>query len=51
MAQFQKGKTPMEHYNMSDLLRGQASKIITAISENDTAGFILAAAKSRYRYQ
>ena len=41
MSQFQKGKIPMEHYNMSDLLRGQASKIITAISENDTAGFIL----------
>lgn len=41
MSQFQKGKIPMKHYNMSDLLRGQASKIITAISENDTAGFIL----------
>jgi PHD/YefM family antitoxin component YafN of YafNO toxin-antitoxin module len=41
MSHFQKGKIPMEHYNMSDLLRGQASKIITAISENDTAGFIL----------
>ena len=24
-------KTPMEHYNMSDLLRGQASKIITSL--------------------
>ncbi|WP_322170815.1 type II toxin-antitoxin system Phd/YefM family antitoxin [Acutalibacter caecimuris] len=41
MSQLQKGKIPMNHYNMSDLLRGQASKIITAISENDTAGFIL----------
>ena len=41
MSHFQKGKIPMEHYNMSDLLRGQASKIITAISENDTAGVIL----------
>ena len=39
MSHFQKGKIPMEHYNMSDLLRGQASKIITAISENDTAGY------------
>ena len=36
-----KSKQPMEHYNMSDLLRGQASKIITAISEKDTAGFVL----------
>lgn len=34
-------KTPMEHYNMSDLLRGQASKIITAISSEDKAGFVL----------
>jgi hypothetical protein len=28
-------KTPMEHYNMSDFLRGQASKIMTRISEDD----------------
>ena len=33
MAKTKKCKLPMEHYNMSDLLRGQASKIITAISE------------------
>lgn len=26
---------------MSDFLRGQASKIITSISEDDTAGFVL----------
>ena len=24
---------PMEHYNMSDFLKGQASKIITKVSE------------------
>ena len=43
MATAKKSKLPMEHYNMSDLLRGQASKIITAISEKDTAGFVCAA--------
>ena len=36
-----KSITPMEHYNMSDFLRGQASKIITSIAEEDKAGFIL----------
>ena len=41
MAAAKKRKLPMEHYNMSDLLRGQASKIITAISEKDTTGFVL----------
>ena len=41
MATDKKSKLPMEHYNMSDLLRGRASKIITAISEKDTAGFVL----------
>ena len=34
-------KEPMEHYNMSDFLRGQASKIITNISESDKTGFVL----------
>lgn len=34
-------KKPMEHYNMSDFLRGQASKIITGIAEEDKAGFVL----------
>lgn len=34
-------KKPMEHYNMSDFLRGQASKIITGIAEDDKAGFVL----------
>lgn len=32
---------PMEHYNMSDFLRGRASKIIHSISTNDVAGFVL----------
>ena len=41
MSEIKKSINPMEHYNMSDLLRGQASKIITSISENDTAAFIL----------
>ena len=41
MSEAKKSITPMEHYNMSDLLRGQASKIITSISEDDTAGFVL----------
>lgn len=34
-------KTPMEHYNMSDFLKGQSSKIITAISNEDKVGFVL----------
>ena len=33
MSEAKKSITPMEHYNMSDFLRGQASKIITSISE------------------
>lgn len=36
-----KTKTLMEHYNMSDFLRGQSSKIITSISDEDKAGFVL----------
>ena len=41
MAEIKKSITPMEHYNMSDFLRGQASKIITTISTEDKAGFVL----------
>lgn len=41
MAEVKKSITPMEHYNMSDFLRGQASKIITTISTEDKAGFVL----------
>lgn len=36
-----KSITPMEHYNMSDFLKGKASKIVTAIADEDKAGFIL----------
>lgn len=41
MEEKNKSITPMEHYNMSDFLRGQASKIITKISTDDKSGFIL----------
>jgi PHD/YefM family antitoxin component YafN of YafNO toxin-antitoxin module len=41
MSDSRKSITPMEHYNMSDFLRGQASKIVTAVSEEDKTGFIL----------
>lgn len=41
MSENRKSITPMEHYNMSDFLRGQASKIITSVAEEDKAGFIL----------
>ena len=41
MSEIKKSITPMEHYNMSDLLRGQASKIVTSVSEEDKTGFIL----------
>lgn len=41
MAEMKKSITPMEHYNMSDFLRGQASKIMTTISAEDKAGFVL----------
>ena len=36
-----KSITPMEHYNMSDFLKGKASKIVTAIADEDKTGFIL----------
>lgn len=36
-----KGLKPMEHYNMSDFLRGHASQIITKVSEKDTTGYVL----------
>ena len=41
MSETKKSITPMEHYNMSDFLRGQSSKIITTISAEDKAGFVL----------
>ncbi len=36
-----KSITPMEHYNMSDFLKGQSSKIMTTISEKDHSGYVL----------
>lgn len=41
MSETKKSITPMEHYNMSDFLRGKASKIITTISAEDKTGFVL----------
>ena len=41
MAEIKKSITPMEHYNMSDFLRGHASQIITKVSEQDTTGYVL----------
>lgn len=34
-------KKPIEYYNMSEFLKGQASKILTGISNNDTTAFVL----------
>ena len=34
-------KTTMDFYNMSDFLRGQSSKIITKLSEEDEVAFVL----------
>ena len=34
-------KEPMEFYNMSDFLRGQSSKLITKLSDEDRAAFVL----------
>ena len=34
-------KQPMEFYNMSDFLRGQSSKLITGLSEEDKTTFVL----------
>ena len=41
MIEKNKSIMPMEHYNMSDFLRGQASRIVTAVSDEDKTGFIL----------
>ena len=41
MASGRKSIMPMDHYNMSDFLRGQASRIITAVSDEDKTGFVL----------
>ena len=41
MSENKKSITPMAHYNMSDFLRGQASRIITAVSDEDRIGYVL----------
>ena len=41
MTEEKKSIKPMEHYNMSDFLRGHASQIITKVSEQDTSGYVL----------
>ena len=41
MSDLQKSIVPMDHYNMSDFLRGQSSKIITSVGAEDKTGFIL----------
>lgn len=32
---------PMEHYNITEFLRGKSSQIITKIANEDTSAFIL----------
>ena len=32
---------PMDHYNMSDFLRGHASQIIIKVTEEDNVGYVL----------
>ncbi|EMW5510631.1 TPA: hypothetical protein ACMUBJ_000958 [Enterococcus faecalis] len=34
-------KQPMDFYNMSDFLRGQSSKLISKLSDEDRAAFVL----------
>lgn len=36
-----KSIVPMDHYNITAFLRGQASRIITSISEEDTTAYVL----------
>ena len=36
-----KSKVPMEHFNIGEFNRGQSSKLIRELSENDKSGFIL----------
>lgn len=40
-------KVTMDFYNMSDFLRGQSSKIITKLADNDEAAFILKNSKPK----
>ena len=40
MTEKRKSITPMRHSNMADFLRGQASRILTSVSETDDTGFV-----------
>ena len=40
MSEDRKSIVPLQHYQMSDFLRGQASRIITSVSEDDNTGFV-----------
>lgn len=41
MMQDKPKKLPMDFYNMSDFLKGQSSKLITKLSDEDKAAFVL----------
>ena len=41
MTEKSKSITPMRHFNMADFLRGQASRILTSVSETDDTVFRL----------
>ncbi|GHV17266.1 hypothetical protein FACS18949_14210 [Clostridia bacterium] len=36
-----KPREPMEHHNIGDFLKGQASKILTSIADADKTAFVL----------
>jgi hypothetical protein len=36
-----KGKVPIEHFNIGEFNRGQSSKLIRGLTENDKTAFIL----------
>lgn len=40
MAEKIRPKVPMEHHNIADFLRGQSSKILTRLSNEDKTAFI-----------
>ena len=41
MALEKKSKVPMEHFNIGELNKGQSSKLIRGLSENDKTAFVL----------
>ena len=40
MSETSKSIKPMQHFQMSDFLRGQASRIMTSVANNDDTGFV-----------